>query len=157
MLTRNYLGFLAPLIAFGSILVSITTSPWFDWAIHDLSHLGMYENGFAAALIFNGGLIVTGIMMVVGFLLSFPVAMCIVGISWVRYQNRSIFALVSLVVGSSLILMWVMYLGGTSIFLGAAIPETLTAIAAAVWLWLSWSRFREVTTPPEQIQESLSS
>lgn len=193
MPTRNYLGIVALLIAFGSILVSIAISPWFDWAVHDLSHLGIYENGLAAALIFNGGLIVTGVIMVIflfdyahrigdpssrlmllpfvmamvsltlvglfpagsspihflaslGFLLSFPVAMCIVGISWVRFQNRMVFAVASMVVGSSLILMWMAYLLGTSFFVGAAIPETLTAVTAAIWLWLAWARFRTVET-----------
>lgn len=188
---------LAPVVAFVSIVISIVMSPWFDWALHDLSHLGMYENGFATALIFNGGLIVTGLLMLIfligyarniddsskrllmlpfviamaslaligvfpvgsspihfiaslGFLLSFPFAMSIVGIYWIRILDRRVFAAASLAVGILLLLMWVLIMISPSFTFGVAIPEVLTAVSAAVWLWLAWSRYMVRRTPSTQ-------
>ncbi|MFQ5833241.1 MAG: DUF998 domain-containing protein [Candidatus Thorarchaeota archaeon] len=195
MVKRYQIGILAPVIAFVSIAASIIMSPWFDWTQHDLSHLGMYENGSAAAIIFNGGLMATGVLMLIffigytrsvdetsiqllmlpfiiamasltligvfpagsgpvhfiaslGFLLSFPFAMSIVGISWIRIESRRVFAAASLVVGILLLLMWILVLISPSFTFGAAIPETLTAVSAAIWLWLAWSRYMVRRTPP---------
>jgi hypothetical membrane protein len=54
-----WLGAIAPLCAVASIGVSIAISPWFSWTHNALSDLGVSE----AALIFNSGLIVTGILL----------------------------------------------------------------------------------------------
>ncbi len=63
------IGFFAPLIALSTIAIAILLSPGFDWfgnALSDLGHytrtdLGPYK--LIGAIVFNGGLIVTGILM----------------------------------------------------------------------------------------------
>jgi hypothetical membrane protein len=63
------IGFFAPLIALSTIFVSILLAPGFDWIANALSDLGNYTHFFISpfklpsAIIFNGGLIVTGILM----------------------------------------------------------------------------------------------
>jgi hypothetical membrane protein len=63
------IGFFAPLIALATISISILLSPGFDWFDNALSDLGNYTVYFLspykliAAIVFNGGLIVTGILM----------------------------------------------------------------------------------------------
>jgi hypothetical membrane protein len=65
------IGFFAPLIALAAISISILLAPGFDWIINALSDLGNYTSFFlspyklASAIIFNSGLIVTGILMIV--------------------------------------------------------------------------------------------
>ncbi|NWG08899.1 MAG: DUF998 domain-containing protein [Nitrososphaerales archaeon] len=53
----------APLIAFTSILLSIYHSPWFSWTENALSDLGA-QGGFAE-IIFNFGLIIVGLLVLV--------------------------------------------------------------------------------------------
>ncbi len=63
------IGFFAPIIALATIAIAILLSPGFDWfgnALSDLGHytrtdLGPYK--LIGAIVFNGGLIVTGILM----------------------------------------------------------------------------------------------
>ncbi len=63
------IGFFAPLIALSTIAIAILLSPGFDWfgnALSDLGHytrtdLGPYK--LIGAIVFNGGLIITGILM----------------------------------------------------------------------------------------------
>lgn len=63
------IGFFAPLIALSTIAIAILLSPGFDWfgnALSDLGHytrtdLGPYK--LIGAIVFNGGLIVTAILM----------------------------------------------------------------------------------------------
>ncbi len=57
------MGGLAPLVALAAIIVSISISPWFDWFDNALSDLGNYDNGIVAAIIFNAGLVVTGVLV----------------------------------------------------------------------------------------------
>ena len=63
------IGFFAPLIALTTITVAILLAPGFDWITNALSDLGNYTHFFvspyklASAIVFNGGLIVTGILM----------------------------------------------------------------------------------------------
>lgn len=63
------IGFFAPLIALTTIAIAILLSPGFDWFIHALSDLGHYTRTdlgpykLLGAIVFNSGLIVTGILM----------------------------------------------------------------------------------------------
>ena len=63
------IGFLAPLIAIACIVVAIGLSPNFDWVTNALSDLGHYTrtdigpNPLVRAVIFNGGLITTSVLL----------------------------------------------------------------------------------------------
>jgi hypothetical membrane protein len=50
----------ATFVAFGAILTATTTAPWFSWTSNALSDLGHHER--ATATVFNGGLIVAGLV-----------------------------------------------------------------------------------------------
>ena len=54
-------GILASIVVLSSVLAAISQSPWFSWTANALSDLGVRE----AASIFNSGLIVGGILMMV--------------------------------------------------------------------------------------------
>jgi len=54
-------GILASIVVFSSVLAAISQSPWFSWTANALSDLGVS----GAASIFNSGLIVGGILMMV--------------------------------------------------------------------------------------------
>ena len=56
------LGCLAPVICLLCIAVAILLSPWFNWVTRALSDLGNYDNGILPAVVFNVGLILTGIL-----------------------------------------------------------------------------------------------
>ena len=65
------LGILGPIIALAAITIAILLSlSWFSWDGNALSDLGNYDNGLLVAIIFNIGLITTGVMLVV-FLVCF--------------------------------------------------------------------------------------
>ena len=51
---------LAAVVAFGAILTTTTVAPWFSWTENALSDLGHHER--ATASLFNGGLIVAGLV-----------------------------------------------------------------------------------------------
>ena len=70
-----------------------------------------------------------------GFFLTFPFAMWIVGIGWLRYKNLRWFSVISLILPFLSIFMWGDYLLGTSIW-QQAIPEIVTALSAIAWLWI---------------------
>jgi len=63
------IGFFAPLIALSTIAIAILLSPGFDWFSNALSDLGHYTRTdlgpykLLGAIVFNGGLIITGILM----------------------------------------------------------------------------------------------
>ena len=63
------IGFFAPLIALLTIAIAILLSPGFDWFSNALSDLGHYTRTdlgpykLMGAIVFNGGLIITGILM----------------------------------------------------------------------------------------------
>ncbi|MFX1561086.1 MAG: DUF998 domain-containing protein, partial [Promethearchaeota archaeon] len=60
------LGIIAPLIALAAIFIAISLSlSWFTWDGNALSDLGNYDNGLPAAIVFNVGLVLTGIMLLV--------------------------------------------------------------------------------------------
>lgn len=65
---ENQIGFLAPLIAFICILFSSSILPNFDWSSNPLSDLGSWyrtdlgDLQILSAVLFNGGLIVTGLL-----------------------------------------------------------------------------------------------
>jgi hypothetical membrane protein len=50
----------ATIVAFGAILTTTTVAPWFSWTGNALSDLGHHER--ATSNIFNGGLIVAGLI-----------------------------------------------------------------------------------------------
>jgi hypothetical membrane protein len=58
------MGLLGPLVALISIRVAIILSfSWFTWDGNALSDLGNYNNGLPAAIIFNTGLVLTGLLL----------------------------------------------------------------------------------------------
>ena len=63
------IGFIGPIVSFICILVSIAILPGFDWSSNALSDLGSWfrtdlgELQIVSAAIFNGGLIITGFMI----------------------------------------------------------------------------------------------
>ena len=60
------LGIVSPLIALVTIAVAIMLSlSWFTWEGNALSDLGNYDNGILAAIIFNSGLVLTGLLLLV--------------------------------------------------------------------------------------------
>lgn len=60
------LGIISPLIALTSIAVAIILSlSWFTWEGNALSDLGNYDNGLLAAIVFNSGLVLTGLLLLV--------------------------------------------------------------------------------------------
>ena len=181
-------GFFAPLIALTTIAVSILLAPGFDWITNALSDLGNYTEFFLSpyklvgAIIFNAGLIVTGILMFVytiwflrwtkdiptkigvipllislaflisigifsenfgylhyqvsvGFFLTFPFSMWLIGIGWLRFPNMRWFSVVSIILPFLSVIMWADYMNGTSIW-QQAVPEIVTAFSAIVWLWI---------------------
>jgi hypothetical membrane protein len=182
------IGFFAPLIALICILVAILLSPGFDWFVNALSDLGHYTRTdlgpykLIGAIIFNGGLILTGLLLLyftvwilkrtkdiftkvgiaplllslcflisigvfsenfgdihyyvsVGFFLTFPFSMWLIGIGWLRYPHLRWFCVVSLLLPFISVFMWADYLNGTSIW-QQAIPEIVTAFSAILWLWI---------------------
>lgn len=65
----NLIGFIGPLISFSCILVSTFILSGFDWTSNALSDLGSWfrtdlgDLQIISAILFNGGLIVTGLMI----------------------------------------------------------------------------------------------
>jgi len=57
-------GMAVPIVAFAAILSSIALSPWFSWYSNALSDLGNYARS-SVAIIFNLGLVISGILTVV--------------------------------------------------------------------------------------------
>ncbi|TFG10594.1 DUF998 domain-containing protein [Candidatus Thorarchaeota archaeon] len=55
------LGIVGPLVSLLCIALAIPLSPWFTWFGNALSDLGNYNNGFAVAILFNSGLIISGL------------------------------------------------------------------------------------------------
>ncbi len=65
------LGYIAPMIALACISLAILISPDFDWVTNALSDLGHYTrtdigpNPLVRAIIFNAGLITTGVLLII--------------------------------------------------------------------------------------------
>ena len=62
------IGIASPIIGILAVLVSIYFSPWFDWPIHALSDLGVAwaPNSTQIAIwVFNGGMIVAGLLIAI--------------------------------------------------------------------------------------------
>lgn len=57
------LALVGPLIALAGIVIAIALSPWFTWDGNALSDLGRYATAVPAAVVFNVGLVTTGIIM----------------------------------------------------------------------------------------------
>lgn len=58
-------GILSPLVGFSTVFCAIRVSPWFDWSRNALSDLGV--SGLSA-LIFNSGLVITGMLLIIFYL-----------------------------------------------------------------------------------------
>jgi len=183
------IGFFAPLIALSTIAIAILLSPGFDWFSNALSDLGHYTRTdlgpykLLGAIVFNGGLIVTGILMLlftvwflkwtkdiptkiglipllisltfligigvlsenfppfhywvsVGFFLTFPFSMWVIGIGWLRFSSLRWFSVISLVLPFLSVYMWADVMLGTPMWSNVAIPEIVTALSAIIWLWI---------------------
>ncbi|MFW9960909.1 MAG: DUF998 domain-containing protein [Candidatus Thorarchaeota archaeon] len=69
MTSGNMIGFIGPLISFSCILLSTSILSGFDWTSNALSDLGSWfridlgDLQIVSAILFNGGLIVTGLMI----------------------------------------------------------------------------------------------
>lgn len=75
----------------------------------------------------------------VGFFGSFPFAMWLVGLLWLRYRNLWWFSLLSILLPFFSIYMWVGWFGGVFPFWsGNSIPEITTAFTGIGWLWVIW-------------------
>lgn len=65
--TRSFpgvLGIIGPIFALGAIAVAILLSlSWFTWDGNALSDLGNYNNGITAAIVFNVGLVLAGLLL----------------------------------------------------------------------------------------------
>jgi hypothetical membrane protein len=58
------MGILGPIVGLASISIAILLSlSWFTWDGNALSDLGNYNNGLPAALVFNVGLVLTGLLL----------------------------------------------------------------------------------------------
>ncbi len=181
---KSLVGLFGPLVAVAAILTAIALSPWFTWEGNALSDLGRYSNGLPAAIVFDAGLVLTGVMMLlftiwyiqkvsdvftkiglvpyvvatifliligvlsedfgyihfvvsVGFFASFPFAMWMVCIGFLRYMNLRWFSLLSIILPFFSLYMWAGYYGGFFPYLaGNAIPEFTTALTAIAWIWI---------------------
>jgi len=58
----GWFGIVTPVLGFGMIFLAISTAPWFSWQGNALSDLGVEG---LTAVIFNGGLVMTGSVMAV--------------------------------------------------------------------------------------------
>ena len=94
--------------------------------------IGVFSEDVGAAIIAGSSI---HYWVSVGFFLTFPFAMWIVGVSWLRYPELRWFSVVSLLVPFISVFMWADYLNGTSIW-QQAVPEIVTAFSAIVWLWI---------------------
>jgi hypothetical membrane protein len=71
----------------------------------------------------------------VGFFLTFPFSMWLIGIGWLRFHSLRWFCILSLIIPFISVFMWMDYLNGTSIW-QQAVPEIVTAFSAIIWLWI---------------------
>lgn len=71
----------------------------------------------------------------VGFFLTFPFAMWLIGIGWLRFPELRWFCVLSIILPFLSVIMWADYLNGTSMW-QQAVPEIITAFSAIVWLWI---------------------
>ena len=80
-----------------------------------------------------------------GFFISFPFAMWLMGLSWLRFPHLRWFSIISLFLPVVSIYLWWGTLYGMFPWSGVAIPELSSALTAIVWFWLfiklaTWSR-----------------
>lgn len=75
-------------------------------------------------------------MVSVGFYASFPWAMWIIGIGFLRYKNLRLFSLVSIILPFISLYLWLNAYGPAPFWSGVAIPEIVTALTAVVWVWM---------------------
>lgn len=164
-----------PALTFTFILSAIYLSPWFSWRENALSDLGV--NG-VAAMIFNGGLIFSGLLTLiftfglretlrdrtssrisvvtlmftsvvlsaigvfpetvkpwhlyfsVAFFVLLPISLLTIGVTAVLQPSKRRTGLFTVLLGFASVIPWIFP------WRGAAIPETLTALVASVWLFI---------------------
>lgn len=171
-------GILTPILAFSCILLSITFAPDFSWTDNALSDLGVMPN--PTAILFNSGLIISGILgtvfalglfsvlkgkstgragtllflldclalaaigafsentgrmhfyVSIAFFVLFPFSMLLMTAHFVlKSRNRmAVFTFLVSVFAAAVwvVELWVRYVPGV------AIPETLSGIAASLWV-----------------------
>ncbi|MGY5870869.1 MAG: DUF998 domain-containing protein [Candidatus Thorarchaeota archaeon] len=138
---ENQIGFLAPLIAMLCIAIATSILPNFDWSSNPLSDLGSWFRTdlgnlqILSAILFNGGLIVTGLLMA-----YFTV--------WLIKQSNDLPTKIGLLlfVGTSL------FLAGVGVFsedfpkphLWTALPFFFSIPIALGVVGLVWLRFSEM-------------
>lgn len=64
----GYIGLSIIIVSYACIFIAILNAPWFSWTSNALSDLGVHEG---SALIFNGGLIASGILLTIFAFLIF--------------------------------------------------------------------------------------
>lgn len=110
--------------------------------LHDLStRIGMLPFGMACIFLISIGLFAKNFNPIhyyvsVGFFLSFPWTMWLVGRSWLRFAKLRWFAVISLFVSFVSVYLWWGSFAGIFAWSGVAIPEILTAITAIAWIWV---------------------
>lgn len=88
-----------------------------------LTAIGIFSENFSP----------THFVVSVGFFLTFPFAMWAIGIGWLRFPEKRIFAAVSILLPFLSLYMW------TQPWEGVAIPEIVTAFTAILWIWgIDW-------------------
>lgn len=165
-------GIAAVALGFSAVLLSIASSPWFNWTDNALSDLGVGGSG----LIFNTGLIASGVLMISFFLgllklsggcwawklgsyMFLADALSLIGVgvfneSFGRihlYFSLAFFILMPLSLIMLGLSLWSRGIKGLSLFTlfsalvtpvvwilpwrGAAIPEALSTLATATWIF----------------------
>ncbi|MGQ4892232.1 MAG: DUF998 domain-containing protein [Candidatus Njordarchaeia archaeon] len=179
LLKYKYLiGLITPIIAYGCIFAAIAVSPWFTWSKNALSDLGAHQG---SNIIFNTGLIISGLLLIlytaliferygniigkigtiilglsgifllligvfpeqygiihydvsVGFFVTFPIAMIILGIThYINWKDYILFVWGILAfIGSFTI--WILIPWKTYGITGVAIPEFTSSLLGTTWL-----------------------
>ena len=72
----------------------------------------------------------------VGFFASFPFAMWISGIVWLRFPSIRWFAIISIILPFISVYIWYITFNGLIWWTGMAIPEIITALTVIGWIWV---------------------
>ena len=173
-----YCGILSPIIAFLLISLAILFSLWFSWTGNALSDLGVHEE---SAVIFNAGLVISGILNVVfafgvmhfyrnqtigrdgaffllltgiflasigifpetapnnihyivsvGFFATFPLSLLIQSAALLSSADQRKLGAFTLIIAIIAFLPWAIW-EPLRPYRGVAIPELVSALAAATW------------------------
>ena len=187
ILKYKYLtGLIVPIIAYCCILTAIEISPWFTWTKNALSDLGANQG---SNIIFNTGLIISGLLLIlyttlifkkysdifgkigaiilgisgfflfligvfpeqygiihydvsVGFFVTFPIGMIILGIEhYIRWKDwiLLIWGIVAFI-GSMII--WILIPWKAYGITGVAIPEFTSSLIGTIWVAIQSIKFQ---------------